>query len=320
MKTMYKVMSTVALTGMILGGAVWGTAQAASITATKPQASKSMVQDESKVASDTQQGITLGVSRALYDGNHVKVELQRSGKGLSGSLTGGHWDEQMGEYIHDKGSIRQMDVFIDGKSIHEFAGGDLSKRPSVSTSPCLDANHAIMILSDASLLGGNLEAFPDKFKLTAKIDLEGVQKPFTLELPIQKMVNKPVVLQPNIIKKMDDLRLTLKQVHSTAHSTRIQFVLKGGHDSTILYDFFDDQGNELERISGRGTDENNKNGDYYYDFILEAPDANAKSIVMKPFTPEFKDPNAASGEFKLDKNGEIVKNYLKDLEVSIPIK
>ncbi|WP_339296404.1 DUF5643 domain-containing protein [Paenibacillus sp. FSL W7-1279] len=320
MKTMYKVMSTVALTGMILGGAVWGTAQAASIRATKPQASKSMVQDESKVASDTQQGITLGVSKALYDGNHVKVELQRSGKGLSGSLTGGHWDEQMGEYIHDKGSIRQMDVFIDGKSIHEFAGGDLSKRPSVSTSPGTDANHAVIILSDASLLGGNLEAFPDKFKLTAKIELEGVQKPFTLEIPIQKVMSKPVVLQPNITKKMDDLRMTLKKVHSTAHSTRIQFVLRGGHDSTILYDFFDNQGNELERISGRGTDENNKNGDYYYDFILEAPEANAKSIVMKPFTPEFKDPNAASGEFKLDKNGGIVKNYLKDLEVSIPIK
>ncbi|KOP68568.1 hypothetical protein AMS62_27530 [Bacillus sp. FJAT-18019] len=320
MKTIYKVMSSVALTGMILGGVVWGTAQAASITATKPQASKSLLQDESKVASDTQQGITLGVSKALYDGNHVKVELQRSGKGLSGSLTGGHWDEQMGEYIHDKGSIRQMDVFIDGKSIHEFAGGDLSKRPSVSTSPGSEPNHAIMILSDASLLGGNLEAFPDKFKLTAKIYLEGVQKPFTLELPIQKMVNKPVVLQPNIIKKMDDLRLTLKQVHSTAHSTRIQFVLKGGHDSTILYDFFDDQGNELERISGRGTDENNKNGDFYYDFILETPDASAKSIIMKPFTPEFKDPNAASGEFKLDKNGEIVKNHLKDLELNIPIK
>lgn len=72
MKTMFKVMSTVALTGMILGGAVWGTAQAASITATKPQAS-SMVQDESKVVSDTQQGITLGVSKSLYDCNHVKV-------------------------------------------------------------------------------------------------------------------------------------------------------------------------------------------------------------------------------------------------------
>ncbi|KOR89146.1 DUF5643 domain-containing protein [Paenibacillus solani] len=320
MKTIYKVMSSVALTGMILGGVVWGTAQAASITATKPQASKSLLQDEFKAASDTQQGITLAVSKAFYDGNHVKVELKRSGKELAGSLTGGQWDEQMGEYVHDKGSIRQMDVFIDGKSIHEYGGGDLAKRPSVSTSPGTDPNHAVIILSDASLLGGNLEAFPDKFKLTAKIDLEGVQKPFTLEIPIQKVMNKPVILQPNITKKMGDLRLTLKQVHSTAHSTRIQFVLKGGHNSTILYDFFDDQGNELERISGRGTDENNKNGDFYYDFILETPDASAKSIIMKPFTPEFKDPNAASGEFKMDKNGEIVKNYLKDLEVSIPIK
>lgn len=320
MKTMYKVMSTVALTGMILGGAVWGTAQAASITATKPQASKSLDQNKSKVVSDTQQGITLGAFKVLYDGNHVKVELKRSGKELAGSLTGGQWDEQTGEYIHDKGSIRQMDVFIDGKSIHEYGGGDLSKRPSLGTTQGSDPNHAVMILSDASLLGGNLEAFPNKFKLTAKIYLEGVPKPFTLEIPIQKEVNKPVVLQPNLTKKMDNLHLTLKQVHSTAHSTRVQFVLKGGHDSTILYDFFDDQGNELERISGRGTDENNKNGDYYYDFILEAPDADVKSIVIKPFTPEFKDPNAASGEFKLDKNGEIVKNYLKDLELNIPIK
>ena len=64
----------------------------------------------------------------------------------------------MGEYVHDKGSIRQMDVFIDNKSIHEYGEG-FGKRPSVSTSPGTDPNHAVIILSDASLLGDDLEAF-----------------------------------------------------------------------------------------------------------------------------------------------------------------
>jgi hypothetical protein len=323
MKKMYKVMSSVALASMILGGAAWGTVQAASQTATKAQVStSSSTQNVSKtIASVTEGGITLGVSEALYDGNYVSIALQRSGKELTGSITGGKWDEKTKEYVQEKGAINNMEVFIDGKSIYEYGGGELAKRPSLGTKPGANADSAFMIISDASQLGGNLEAFPDKFKVTAKISLEGVDKPYTLEIPIQKSAGNPVVMKPNLTKKSGNLSMTLKQVHATSTSSRLQLVLTGQEkNSTILHDFVDDKGNKLDLISGKGTDENNTNGDYYYDFILDALDKDAKSITIKTFTPEFKEPNATHGEFKLDSNGEIVKNYIQELEMTVPVK
>lgn len=325
MKKMYKVMSSVALASMILGGAAWGTAQAASQTATKAHVStSSSTQNVSKtktIASVTQGDITLGVTEALYDGNYVRIALQRSGKELAGSITGGKWDEKTKEYVQEKGAINNMEVFIDGKSMYEYGGGDLAKRPSLGTKPGANSDSVFMMISDASQLGGNLKAFPDKFKVTAKISLEGVDKPYTLEIPIQKSADNPVVLKPNLTKKSGNLNMTLKQVHATSTSSRLQLVLKGQEkNTTILHDFVDDQGNKLDLISGKGTDENNTNGDYYYDFILDALDKDAKSITIKSFMPEFKEPNATHGEFKLDSNGEIVKNYIQELEMTVPVK
>ncbi|MGG4345590.1 DUF5643 domain-containing protein [Paenibacillus lautus] len=322
MKKIYKVMSSAALAAILLGGAAWGNAEAANAKeAAKNTASSSPAQKVFTSASVTQSGITLEISKAVYDGNYVSITLQRSGKELAGSITGGKWDEKIKEYVQEKGAINKMEVFIDGKSIYEYGGGGLAKRPSLGTKPGANADSVSMIISDASQLGGNLEAFPDKFKVTAKISLEGVEKPYTLEIPIQKNAVNPVVLKPNLTKKSGNLSMTLNQVHATSTSTRLQLILKGQEkNSTILHDFVDDQGNKLDLISGKGTDENNTNSDYYYDFILDALDKDAKSITIKSFTPEFKEPNATHGEFKLDSEGEIVKNYIEELEMTVPVK
>lgn len=321
MKKIYKVMSTMALAAMILGGTALGTAQAASPSATKdkPTAGNS-AQSKSKTASVTQDGITLGLSKALYDGNYVSIQVERSGKGLIGGMIGGKWDDKASEFVQEKGMINKIDVFINGKSLYEY-GDRMAERPSLSMTPGADANHAFIILSDASQLGGNLETFPDKFKITAKISLEGVDNPYNLEIPVQKTADKPVALQPNLTKKWNGLSMTLKNVKVTSSSTRLQMVLKGQkEDSTILYEFVDDQGNILDPITGIGTDENNANGDFYYDFIVAALIKDAKSITIKPFTPEFEEPNAKHGAFKVDSNGEVVKNYIEELEMTVPVK
>jgi hypothetical protein len=151
--------------------------------------------------------------------------------------------------------------------------------------------HCCHTLADASWLGENIKAFPDQFKLTAKIGLEGVSKPYTFNIPLQKSA-KANLLKPNVTKKSGDLSMTLKQVRVTDTSTRLQWVLKGKNKEQqrdLMYDFVDDKGNEIDFIKGSGTDENNKNGDYYYDFILEGLDSGVKSITIKPFTSELKD-------------------------------
>lgn len=315
MKKICKVMSTAALAAMLLGGTVLGHADAAAVK-TSANSNSTQIMAAASTISVTQSGITLRVTKAVYDGNHVSITIKRSGKGFTGGITEGKLDSKTGEYIMEKGSISNMNILIDGKSIHST--GSLSQRPSLSWKTGGDPNTAIITLTDASQLGGNIKAFPDKFKLNAAVTLEGVSKPFTLDIPIQKGSSKPVVLKPNLTKKSNGLSMTLNKATLTTTSTRLQLILKGPGKNSISFDVVDDQGRQLNMISGRGTDENNKKGDYYYDILLDGLGKNVNSLTIKPFKPELKDD--ASGQYKLDSKGNIIKQYMKDIEIRLLVK
>lgn len=319
MKKIYKVMSSATLAAILLGGAAWDNAEAAIAKETaKNTTSSSSVQKESTSASMTQSGITLGISKAIYDGNYVSITVKRSAKGLTGGITEGNYDSKTNEFIQPKGAIRNLDILIDGKSTRTF-GKSMGTRPSVKWQAGANSDTALITLMDASQLGGNIGAFPDKFKITAKITLEGISKPYSLAIPIQKSATKPVVLKPNLTQKSGNLSMTLNRVSLTSSSTRLQLILKGqGKNSNINYDFVDDQGNQLDMISGSGSDENNKNGDFYYDFLLDGLGKNAKSLTIKPYKAEYMDDD--SGRYKVDNKGEIVKNYMKNFEMTVSVK
>lgn len=323
MNKAYKVLSSAALAAIMLGGAAWGNAEAA---ATKTAVNKTAVQKtenskQAATASATQGEITLSATKAIHDGNHIQIKIERSGKELSGGMTEGKYDPELEDVIYAEGAINYLDVLIDGKPLHSL-GKSYADSPDLRWSPV--GKDAIQIsLSDASWLGGNIKAFPDKFQLTAKVYLEGTKEPFTLNIPIQKLAEKPVVLQPNVTKTSGKMTMTLKKAALTSTSSRVQLILKGYEKNreqyqSISYDFVDDQGNKLEMISARGTDENNKNDDMYYDFILERLDKDVKSVTVKPFKPEFKEGN--TGLYKLDSEGNVIKHYIKELEMTIPLK
>lgn len=315
MKKIRKVMSTAALAAMLLGGTVLGHADAASDKASVSRNSAQIMAAASAITV-TQSGITLRVTKAVYDGNHVSITINRSGKGFTGGITEGKRDSKTGEYIMEKGSISNMNILIEGKSIHET--GSLAQKPSLSWQAGADPNTAIITLTDASQLGGNIKAFPDKFKLNATISLEGVSKPFKLDIPIKKGSSKPIVLKPNVTKKSNGLSMTLNKATLTTTSTRLQLILKGPGKNSISFDVVDDQGRQLNMISGRGTDENNKKGDYYYDILLDGLGKNVNSLTIKPFKPELKDDT--SGQYKLDSKGNIIKQYMKDIEIRLLVK
>lgn len=319
MKKIYKVMSSAALVAILLGGAAWGNAETANAKeAAKNTASSSTAQKVSTSASVTQSGITLEISKAVYDGNYVSITVKRSAKGLSGGITEGKYDSNTNKFIRPKGAIRDLDILIDGKSTRTF-GTSMGTRPSVKWKTGVNSDSALITLMDASQLGGNIAAFPDKFRVTAKITLEGISKPYSLAIPIQKSATKPVVLKPNLTQKSGNLSMTLNRVSVTSSSTRLQLILKGqGKNSNINYDFVDDQGNQLDMISGSGSDENNKNGDFYYDFLLDGLGKNAKSLTIKPYKAEYMDDD--SGRYKVDNKGEIVKNYMKNFEMTVSVK
>lgn len=52
-----------------------------------------------------------------------------------------------------------------------------------------------------------------------------------------------------------------------------------------------------------------------FDRFKEAP----STVTLKAFVPEMVDPSAKTGLFKLDQNGELVKHYVKELEMSVQV-
>ncbi|MGG2994096.1 DUF5643 domain-containing protein [Paenibacillus macerans] len=331
MKKAYKVMTTAALMGMLLGGTAWGTAEAAgSAKAKAPAVSSAAQASAAKADSVTQNGITLTVSKALYDGNYVSLTLQRSGTGYTGGITDGKFNEATEEYERPKGAIKNIEMFIDGKSIYEFGGGGLGERPSLGWGPPSAPDTVEVKMADPSWIGTDgmtSPAFPDKFKLTAKVTLEGVDQPYTFDFSLQKNADNLQALKPNLTKKRGDYSVTLSKLNATSTSTRIQLIEKGlkkGEHSHILYEVVDDQGNLLDQKSGLGTDEKNKNGDMYTDYVLSSLGKDAKSITIRAFEPDFVPDNpgdpSSPGIYKTDSNGKLIKNYIKELEMAVNIK
>lgn len=314
-----KVMATTAIAGMLLGGAVLEPTTMFAASKKQAAVTKANVQHQDRKVSMTQNGVTLAVTKSVFDGNHVQFEVKRSGGGLTSGITEGGWDEESQDYVYSNGAIKDIQIFIDGKSIYTF--GDLTKRPSLGWKEGATPDIAKITLVDPSWLGENSYSFPDKFKLTAKITLEGTKQPFTLELPMQ-LTNKANTLQPKITKKHDGLSVTVNKVNATTQSTRLQVIEKGvpqDQHSDLNYEIVDDRGVVVEMITEFGTN-NNKAADWYRNIVLEGLDKDVKSITIKPFKVELENPDQASGSFKVDENGERVKHYVKELEMKIKVK
>lgn len=318
MNKVYKVMATTAIAGMLLGGAVFEPATL--FAAGKKQTTtvnKATSKNDAKKVSMTQNGITLTATKATYDGNYVQFDVKRSGGGLTSGILDQRWDQKKQESIVPKGAIKNIEVLIDGKTMDSFRdrGGILLAWTKGTTN-----DTAKIFMVDPSFSGEKLYAFPNKFKITAKITLEGTKQPFTLDLPM-KLINKVNTLQPKITKNHDGFNITVNKINITLESTRIQLIEKGIEQgplakSDLTFEIVDDRGVKLQQISGLGSNKYSKNDDFYHDLVLEGLDKNVKSFTIKPLKYE----RTTTGGYKSDKNGEPVKSYVKELEMKVKVK
>lgn len=269
----------------------------------------------------TQDGISLSLGKSFYDGNMIEINLKRSGKNLSGGMTESRWDAASESLVMNKGAIQNIEVLLNGKTIRASSAAPLSSQPSALLSPGTNGDTAVLRLSDASWLGPKLAALPDTVRVTLKVSLEGIQKPYTLEVSLQKQPKSQTALKPNISKRDGSLTVTAAKVNRTATSVRLQLIIKQVKpESMPMFEVYDDKGKLVETLMSRGSDDNSTNGDFYYDIHLKPLDPGVKSITLKPFYPEFKEPGVTSGAYKLDGNGELVKKAVKALEMNIPVK
>ncbi|MFP4974296.1 hypothetical protein ACE6ED_02740 [Paenibacillus sp. CN-4] len=183
----------------------------------------------------------------------IEIQVRRSGKNLTGGLTDSRFDEASGRLVREKGSVRDFEVLLNGKPIYANSASALSSQPS-ALSPGASSDTAIFRISDASWLGPKLAALPDKVRVTLKISLEGIQKPYELEVSLRKQVSKPTV--PNVSKRDGTLTVTAAKVNRTATSVRLQLIMKQFKpQSQLMFDFYDDKGRPVEVLTSWGTDQ-----------------------------------------------------------------
>lgn len=269
-----------------------------------------------------QEGITLSIPEVVYDGTRLSMAVKREGEGLEGGILE-HTAIQEGNTskdIYPRGAITRVEMQIDGTSIDDY---DLGARPGLSGKPTSDPNGALFELLNMSLDETGIR-MPDEFQLTVNITLEGIAKPFVMEIPVRKSTDQ-IILPLKETREWNGIQLTLEQLKFTPITTGILMNIeqtnpdKALSDETLLFEVWDEKGRVLETVGGLGiySEDNHRQEreELLFDRFAEAP----RAITLKVFKPELVDPSQKSGAFKTDENGDLLKTYLDELEITIPV-
>lgn len=270
--------------------------------------------------SDTHDGVTLSIPAVAFDESRLSFALERSGTGYSAPLNGSI-DSGTAGPAQEKASISDIDLLINGQSM--FSKEQWGKGPYIMSKPTQDPDKIIFTLVDGANQGDTQLALPDMMNLTALITLKGIDAPFRLTVPIQKNGEKPHVIEPKLVKQARGIQLSLEKVEFTTLSTRLHLMTKGisTNANQLQYDIIDDQGNELSLLVGNARRRgNNGDDDLYTDYLVDPLNPEVRSFTIKPYFPVFADEKAQTGLFKLDANGNVVKTYVKELEMKVQVR
>lgn len=241
-------------------------------------------------AEASQDHLKLKISEIVFDGARLSMALEREGDaGASEPLSA---------------QLAKTELFVDGKP--------LEAEPGSLGGPIGSANATVMNFTD-------MKDLPDQFELTVKLYLQGIEKPFQLVTPVVKTAVRNIVLKPEIQAENKILRFRVDQVEITPSTVAVEttytqlvdklpdkYVDPATSAQTFDYDVTDGQGHELEFISGKGeTLEANQSKGLRTLFtpFEEVPD----TIVIKPYV------------FQYSSDGGIQKEYLPELELSLPV-
>ncbi|MFJ7889383.1 DUF4179 domain-containing protein [Lysinibacillus xylanilyticus] len=254
-------------------------------------------------SSVTNNDFTLSVSEVVYDGTRVSIAIERPHK------------EDEKETLMER--ISNIELFINDAPVESFAP---DKSIGIVTKPGKDNDSAIIEFSDLRNQGGS--PFPEQFDLTVSAIIDGIQDPFKIDIPVNKIENY-LTLQPNVSREYKNIHFSVEKVEFTPITTGLttRVVLTDNSIFTLPLltmgvDIFDDQGHKLKLIGGNGwnaTDGNIHISDLRFQPFESIP----KTLTLKPYIHLF-DENEM-GAFQLDENGEPKIQYIPELEVTLPI-
>lgn len=275
----------------------------------------------------THEGVTLKVADLLYDGTRLSFILERDGVDLpntaspyldEGAKIIGNPDSdyiksrQVAKEDQMKGYIETPKILVNGQEVKSGEGvfGD---------HPRLENTYVVELTKDLQL--------PDQFELTIQTRVTRVDESFDFTIPVS-VTNKSVVLKPNVSKSDGQFSYTVKQLDMSPVSTRLVLDSKGAvpassqqkgnySASMVYYELVDDQGNVL---TPRKFDYFNSKPltEYHIDQLFSPVKGTPKSITIKPFTLTVN--NKDWSVIGQGENSYGDKTYLKDLEMTIPLK
>ncbi|MED4956013.1 DUF4179 domain-containing protein [Paenibacillus macerans] len=276
-------------------------------------------------ASVTHDGITLRIPQVVYDGIRLTFAVKREGEGFTGGILDHKFvgEGRERDAIYPRGAVRDWDMLIDGKPTYNSKNHKFSSKGG----PTADPNAALYELSAISETGDSSQLFPDRFVLTAKFWLEGIEEPFVFELPVRKNADR-LVETFGETREWSGITLTLEQIQYTPITTKVVFDINVEDKASrplrnnLLFDLCDDQGRNLGLVGGVGIYYDNGQMHARYEMLFDRLQEVPDTITLKPFQPEYADPSTKPGEsgaYKVDSNGKMVKHYVKELEITVPV-
>ncbi|MEK5489526.1 DUF4179 domain-containing protein [Paenibacillus sp. FSL R7-0297] len=251
--------------------------------------------------SDTHDGLTLTVPEVLYDGIRVSLGIERQTDVL---------EFRQGD-VSDL--MTDIKLSVNGEDINTY--GPLGSSGGGSFGPYIllgkDADSRIIQFTDLQNQGGR--AFPDDFELTLTVDVQGIQEPFVIKLPVQKKTYHSIIAEP-LNRQSSGMIFTLDTVELTPITTRITTRLERpagqpvNHKDFLGYDLVDDQGHVLREING-STGWNATGGNVLIAAALFEPLQNKTDhITVKPFRI-----------LSIDPEGNQKKEYIPEFEVEVQV-
>lgn len=271
--------------------------------------------------SQTHEGITLNIPQVIYDGVRLSVAVQREkdnySKGIFDFEIVGKGKDM--KIIRPKGAINKFHALINGEPTPKN-----DYKLSLTGKPTHDPDIALIQLTEFSQDSKKL--LPDQFNLTIIVEIEGAETPFTFEIPVKKRTEK-LTYSLAEIKQYEGYKLSVKEVELTPITTIMKLNLLLEHlnekdrlkGNNLLYELWDDKGSRIQDISG-GIGIMGEQGIIKQELLFDRFEEIPQEIILKPFLPEYVDESKKTGLYKVDANGEIVKNYIKELEIRIPIQ
>ncbi|MGC5772610.1 DUF4179 domain-containing protein [Paenibacillus pabuli] len=276
----------------------------------------------------TKEGVTLSIKEVMYDGTRLAFAVERQGieddKMISFYPPEGATDEN-GDLIRTtpleqqiKGYLSIPDIEIKGHN--KFLGSFTDAVGKTSDGQVIQ--NMAMYEVTKGLTERNL---PESFDMTVKLNVSGIQERFEFVVPVKNLAKGSVVLHPNQTQSYGDFSYTVSQVDLTSVTTRLVLDSEGKVPETpeqtgdlsatkMYYDIVDQDGNQVQQ-NMIGYFNNSPGTKYHEDETYQSFVKTPKSITIKPYTLTVKKDWSVIS----DSEGQSIKTYHKDLEMTIPI-